>query len=41
MFPGFDLHYADPAQPPITAREELDSLEHDLYEVWYIVHGTQ
>ena len=31
MFPGLDLHYADPAQPLTTAREELDDLDHDLY----------
>ena len=25
-----DLYYADPAQPPTTAGEELDYLVHDL-----------
>ena len=41
MFPGFDLYYEDPAQPLINAREELDRLDHDLPEVWFIVSGTQ
>ena len=34
MFPGFDLYYADPAQPLIIAGEELDYLDYlycDLY----------
>ena len=31
MFPGLDLHYADPGQPLTTAAEELDDLDHDLY----------
>ena len=34
MFPGSDLHYryysVHPAQPPITAGEELDYLDHHL-----------
>ena len=33
MFPGLDLHYADPAQPLTTAREELDDLDHDLSDL--------
>ena len=41
IFPGFDLYYADPAQPFITAREEQDGLYHDLPKVWSIVHGPQ
>ena len=41
MFPGFDLYYADPAQPFITAREEQDGLYHDLPKVWSIVPGPQ
>ena len=34
MFPELDLYYADPAQPLVTAGEELDDLNHDLPEVW-------
>ena len=34
MLPGLDLYYADPAQPLTTAREELDDLDHDLFDVW-------
>ena len=41
MYPGFDLYFKDPAQPLITARKELDGLDHDLSEVWYTVPGTQ
>ena len=35
------MYYADPAQPLINAREELDGLDHDLPEVWSIVPGAQ
>ena len=43
MFPGFDLYYADPAQPLIKARDELliDYLDYHIPEVWSIVPGTQ
>ena len=30
MLLGLDLYYADPAQPLITADEELENLDHDL-----------
>ena len=33
MFPWSGLYYADPAQSLNTAGEELDDLDHDLYEV--------
>ena len=33
MFPGLDLHYADPAQHPRRAGEELDDLDHDLSDL--------
>ena len=33
MFPGFDLYYADPAQPLTTAGEELHDLDNDLSSV--------
>ena len=36
MFPGLDLHFPDPAQPPTTAGEEVDHLDHDLSQVWDI-----
>ena len=34
MFPGLNLHYTDPAQPLITAGEEPEDLDHDLFDVW-------
>ena len=34
MFPGLDLHYADPAQPLTTAGEELGDLSLD--DIWSI-----
>ena len=34
MFPGLDLYCADTAQPFITAREELDGLDHDLSDLF-------
>ena len=33
MFPGADLHYADPAQPRKTPGEDLEYLDHDLAEL--------
>ena len=33
MFPGLDLHYADPAQSLTTAGEELDDLDHDISDL--------
>ena len=33
MFPELDLYYADPAQPLVTAGEELDDLNHDLCDL--------
>ena len=33
MLPGLDLYYADPAQPPTTASEEPDDLDHDLSDL--------
>ena len=33
MFPGLDLHYADPAQRLTTAGEELDDLDHYLSDL--------
>ena len=33
MFSGLDLYYAGPAQPPATAGEELDDLDHDLSDL--------
>ena len=33
MYPGLDLYFADPAQPLTTVREELDNLDHDLYDL--------
>ena len=33
MFPGLDLHYADPGQPLTHAGEELDDLDRDVSEV--------
>ena len=41
MLRGFDLYYTDPTQPLISAREELDGLDHDRPGVWSIVPGTQ
>ena len=40
MFPEYDV-YADPAQPFIRACEELDGLDHDLPDVWFIVAYAQ
>ena len=33
MLPGLELYYADPAQPPTTASEEPDDLDHDLSDL--------
>ena len=33
MFLWPDLYYADPAQPLATAGEELDDLDHDLFDM--------
>ena len=43
MFPGLDLHYADPAQPLTTAGAELlvDDLDHYLSDLWRFSIGRR
>ena len=33
MFSGLDRYCADPVQPLITASEEVDDLDHDLFDL--------
>ena len=42
MFPGLDVYYTVPGQPPTTASEELHDLDHDLSDLQYVsVRGVE